>query len=299
MFHVKQSALQSAPEVGLDWLCMTLPQEDVHHTEWAASSYDWVAQGLVLGNEIKPWGASGYQGFSTKGRMTGAREDGTMTRGTGAQAPACWEALYRPYVQVTRIDFQVTVFVGNDHANALIRQHYENVDQAIYQKVISPRTCDFHENNGGGTTAYIGSRQSLFYGRIYNKWEESHDRRYYGCIRYEIEYKDWQARQVARQFYRTKREDRAALISNTVVRSFWDRAVKIPGIWADGARAILVAPTEPSDVQRKLKWLERQVAPTVATLIDRGLMFEVLEALGLPGEDPEGTSQGLTGPPEQ
>lgn len=109
----------------------------------------------------------------------------------------------------------------------------------------------------------LGSRQSVRYGRLYNKHVESHDPQYENCWRYELEHKGDAASALADSL--RSGVDQGATASRGVFDYFQGRGVVPP--WIPGECPPLPRLRHPhTDSEKQLLWLRTQVKPTVQRL---------------------------------
>jgi hypothetical protein len=133
------------------------------------------------------------------------------------------------------------------------------------------------QGNGDGDTLYIGSRKSAQYGRLYDKGREDHSDAYKNAWRWEVEYHDKHACQIAAQIQKAR--DPEATISSTV-RGWWrERGVDCP--WEPG----LAAPASVDSLRRTstdaatLAWFANQVAPAIKRVSGHIDWAEIVQAL--------------------
>jgi DNA relaxase NicK len=131
------------------------------------------------------------------------------------------------------------------------------------------------QNSDGGSTLYIGSRQSDLFARLYDKGVEQA-----ACVpgqwwRLELEIKHERALTVARVLQQSVAQTQQ--LTSMVARYFADRAgMRIPSY--DGAAVCNGGPHVTSSA-KQLQWLSRGVRPTVKRLLDRQEMARVVDAL--------------------
>lgn len=180
---------------------------------------------------------------------------------------------------VSRIDVQVTVW-GESDVGHIPKQVAAKSHAARFGAMGRPWKVRLEDGWGDGDTAYLGSRSSDVYCRCYDKGRESGEAYYKKAIRYEVEFKrQWAVR--CHSHLVGGNGGRFAAY-DTVARTYERRGVALPAIRPLGA------PMEPpredvaDEIERKLKWYQEQVAPSVARLLTMGVpRSRILESLGL------------------
>lgn len=228
---------------------------------------------------ILRWAWQGYIGWQIGGLYLGERLDGTILRVSSGLAGEYWARGYPTGHNVSRLDIAVDVWADIE-PDDLIARH--NVETLRARGAVSSRPWRVAcvKGYGDGDTLYIGARSSEVFGRIYNKERESStDEQYKGCTRYEVEFKAETARTVVDRCG-SRRYDKRSL-AEEVHSVFLRRGV---GFLSDvtQARAIdtIVRGPTTSD-ERKLVWLQHQVAPTVKHLTAVYGRDTIFAALGI------------------
>ena len=239
------------------------------------------------GWKVKKWGMKGYAGYRIAGMAWGMRHDGCIMMLSGQDAAVNWLPALALAENVTRVDLAATV---------ALEKPFINVAKMAYARAITdPERCQckrrkysYVENSAGGQTCYIGSRISDQFGRIYDKGLESEKD---ACAspgliwRYEVEFKSYRAKKLARQMEasaRAETETVAEAISHLVYT--WFRARGIPPIFNDTPADtdwIVELEARITDDEASLNWLTVQVRPSVERLLEHGREAETLEALGI------------------
>jgi DNA relaxase NicK len=140
----------------------------------------------------------------------------------------------------------------------------------------------------GGSTCYLGSRQSQFYGRLYDKGAQEGMEP--GWLwRYEVECKKPAAESVVNRLLET--EAVSDWVSSYVAQFFDLRGVS--PLWhASNIEHAIEIEAKVTSNEQSLQWLRTQVRPTVGRLCVAGLEAEVREALGLPAQQLDFASLG-------
>lgn len=140
-----------------------------------------------------------------------------------------------------------------------------------------PQKCGLIEQNDGGETFTLGSRQSDVYLRVYDHGV-AHDCAPSGHRwRYEAELKGDRATKAVALLRGS--EQRQLAIAGLVRTLFTDRRIPMP-VDIEAIESAMPTPTRSARMKR-LEWMRSQVAPSVAKLIEEGQLEAVLEALGL------------------
>lgn len=222
------------------------------------------------------WAAVGaFAGTDTAGGMLvqipGQPADRAVTSGAWPGKPS-------------RLDLQVTSFVG-DRTNELIEQEYERMlsvyrDRPGGRFASAPRLV-----KAEGFTAYSGARSrcgSML--RIYNCGHKHGEARpeLIGTVRYEVELTGRRAQSASVQMG-GQAWDQEAIAG--AVRSEAERRGALMPCQGTGDQALrLSAPRMRPGERSTLKWMERQVAPAIAKLLESGVpRTTILAALGLSG----------------
>lgn len=232
------------------------------------------------GHDRRPFQWKGYLGEACAWATWGEREDGTMLRISGPWSSEYFDTVYPMADNVSRIDLAVTARAVGDDGD-LAGQAFRSASAAASLRG-KPLKVSYVCSNSGGSTVYLGSRLSDLFGRLYNKSAESGLAEYSECWRWEIEVKGKSAKHYADNI--ASATNRPGLILASVGNYFARRGVE-PRFDAGNWRAIRPLPLEKSDDQRRLKWLQAQVAPVVHKMSGRVDRTTLLSTLGFIGEN--------------
>lgn len=270
-------------ETGIDWLTATIERNS---SEWGyvtGKAERELLQHKSEGNVLKEGTMYGYSGFRSGANFMGHKDDRTLIQFTSGRAALAFERTYSEALHYSRLDIQATVRYDASYQD-IANYAYTHAEAA--NGALPPtrrRKLQIIENNDGGSTCYIGSRNSEQFARIYNKDAESGLEHYKDCWRYEIVLRNELATKAAKSFFWLDERREVAMqqfIHDWLSLRGVTNAYPAPG-------EVVVMPTvqiSKSDNQRKLEWLASQVAPTVRHLLTCGLGDRMLLALGLPGE---------------
>ncbi len=272
---MSESNLTWVVDAGVDYLTATTRLR--RSGRRALSKAEFIALGeRKKGNAIAPWSMSGFSGFRCGSIQYGYRGEECIVRLSGALAAAHWRSVADAADNISRVDLQVTLREESS-ARTRILSHYKAARRQRARSKGGPCVSLF-SGDEGGSTLYLGKRTSERYGRVYDKFAESKDERYLGCVRYEVEFKNDPAFILVQRMKGILNE--SSLVQATVRQYFLDRGVVCR--WRSNDSGLLIVPTaESPDADRQLAWLRSQVRPTVQSLIECGRVQDVVNALGL------------------
>jgi DNA relaxase NicK len=271
-------------EAAIDWLTTTWKREGQFSSEHVEACLKVEQVMLAQGNtqEMTVW--QGYAGRKTGTFFVGEREDGFICKVSGSAAHHAFTAIYRPDMHVSRLDVQVTAWIGVNSQELGLNALQDARLAKLAGKVKNPVTITHYEDDSGGFTLYLGKRLSKAYARLYNKEAESGDMYYEGAWRYEVELHNQTASSTATELLFGLFPLEEAIVS-AVWQYFRSKGV-YPSFPNTSAGFEIVLPRrDETTIERSIRWLEGQVKPTVAKLIALGYTSSVLAALGLPGGD--------------
>lgn len=266
-------------ESRVDYLTATCLTDSLHEGQSfdraLEFAYDMVETEHRKGNDKKLWKSESFEGFRSGQICVGRNERGLLFRLSGALAAEHWRTVYRDASNVSRIDCAATVRLTDRWRDLSQVHHLEALD---YQREHSPKLRVTRIDGGKhGNTLNVGSRSSNAYARIYDKSAESGLEQYEDCWRYELEAKKAYALQVA---MRLGSEERDGLGPAAIAFGWLHRhGVRPPSIGR--LYGITMPVTAESDDSRRLNWLMSTIKPGVQSLIARGKLTEVLNALGM------------------
>lgn len=265
-------------EIGFDWLAFTYV--DKAHPEATLSSWDGIQAEIATDYDRtatpEAWASNGYRGLKIGKISIGSRHDGAMLQCTShwATHPAL---LSLSYSNVPRCDVQCTIW-GLPFAALIPRMVANSSYKASLKCGRKPWSVTLYDTYSRGDTAYLGSRKSERFIRIYDKYAETKDAYYEGSVRVELQTKNKDAAALYRHVgggseaaYRASAAISDALLSKGI----------------DFRKYLLVQDALPpprirqeeSTTDAKLLWLERQVAPTVRKLRAAGVSYEMLHRI--------------------
>lgn len=268
---------------GIDWISCSLVEDAKGIGHWAAECLDIIGAIGDEGHAVQPFGLNGYRGVKAGGSFYGKREDGRYMQLSGAHAQQFYRRIMRPDLHVSRLDLAVTVKfksmpgqLGEDAYNAAVEAVRSSQSSNRHRKVWYMAGAD------GGYTLYIGSPNSDQRARIYNKEVQSEEASFSRCWRYEVVLRNDLASKQFESLCAVHEVYTPIVVSSCVWSWLLVRGLDVP--WA-GDTNDTILPVEkkpPSDAQKKLQWLTKQVKPAVKWLIEHGYADMVYNALGLP-----------------
>jgi len=214
-----------------------------------------------LGYREMTGGAFGFLGKKCRHAMYGDKAEWGMVQVSGYEAKSSLR-LADEGTQATRIDLQLTYWVGESEVENVLRDAY---NRACAAPPTNHRPCKVNmiESRHRAQTVYIGSRASDIFFRIYDKFEESGKEEYRGCVRFELELKGRLAKALWQRWV-----DGAGTLYQAlemVVQMLKERGVAVPSEDID-AHDILMLKRPKTSEEATLAWLKFQVAPTVKKL---------------------------------
>lgn len=266
----RSKQVPTSVKAGIDYLTITT-KSGRETAKMLAEVAQIIGPKVTLGLKLREWQFMGYRGKSIAGVRYGLRNDEGIVILSGPQAGELWLNLAPTRTKCTRIDLAVTVELATPNEYVAARA-YSNVREAGQVK------ASHIVNSYKGTTTYVGSRTSRFFGRLYDKGAEQG--KHSGLLwRYEVECKKPASEAVVSSLLDQK--EPAMWISSYVWDWFNTRGIKPIYDTKITHNAIEIAASVQS-VDKTLEWLTTQVKPAIGRLIIGGFEDEVREALQLP-----------------
>lgn len=271
-------------EVGCDYITATTTTPSFK-TGLGAFGAALLREENARGHKRRDSKAGGYQTMHAGGISVGVRYDGTILRASGEAARENWNQIVDLSQNVTRFDVQVTGEFKESPAVTMAHVWRQNRGWTSGLG----RKSKVKERSGptGIESMECGSRQSELFARVYDKFVESELPWYQNCLRWELELKADLAYQYS-QALTLKPNPEQEMFS--YILEWANRRLNVCMTASDCARLLQPScelrrsPRLVPDCYRTLKYLESQVAPTIARMIAAGYRRETLEALGLLGQ---------------
>ena len=234
---------------------------------------EYLAEDLA-GKRIHNRWLLGYFGRVLEHAFLGKNESGCMVQLSGGYAWQNWYEAGNYSERCTRMDLQVTWPV-EEPPGEYIREMYQ---LAVLHKTSNGRKPEpqITDTPRGAKMLTIGSRQSEVYGRMYDKGRESGEPSYASCVRWEIEVKGEQAKDLNAHMREHKDEP---FTTRAIVHQFWEaRGMKPFWDTYEGVEGTPPKKRTKTD-ETKLTWLATQVNSVVCALVERGKREQVVRAI--------------------
>jgi hypothetical protein len=263
---------------GIDWVSCTLDNREVDYHVWRGDVIYALEQVAKQGYEVQKRRLLGYEGLSAGNCFVGENDRGTYCQFTGEKADWAYDYTIHPKTHYSRIDVQTTV---------KYREYQANIGKAAYRDSIRgnellpagrKRKIWIIVGSDGGDTCYIGSASSEQRCRIYNKERQSEDISYTRAWRYEVVFKNDLACSFARNLS-GRADSQSQYCLETCHNWLLARGVRLQGVLLQSTIALPLQRSLPTDVERKLEWLETQVKPTIKYLCELGFRDTLLASL--------------------
>lgn len=263
---------------GIDWLTVTTTND--------ATGLVWYDVFSRYAERTKDWRNKWYEGKQAeKYRWGYSSKQGYIFVCTGRVVPEIFALVVPAAKNVTRVDFQVTVELPKA-IRGLAENYYASMCDCKKRKYA------LIKNSKGGSTLYVGSRQSEQFGRVYDKGVESGEFKPGLLWRYEVELKGHRGDAIARRllaYHPAGNTERIGEMNRSVRSAIvpavydWFEERGVPPLFdksGDNELVVEIGRTVTTD-DRKLEWLTSQVKPTVQDFVARGLEDKLEEALGI------------------
>lgn len=258
-----------------DWITCTGRTEGAAY-ELAVLGTDQTDAEERAGNKLEPWRFQNYRGFQAGNWRWGWGKDGSIVVVSGIQAEIAASRLAHLADHWSRIDYCVTV-LDVDERISPDEDYWQEADRIEKAGSTAPSLARIQERKRGATLSY-GDRASAYFARVYNKHAESPSEYPRGCWRWELELK----RHASEQHQRRWRDKPMAGqdVLNLISTEFERNKLSVP--WTRNANFL----REPvvshhTDADRILRWLERQVKPSVQFAAQARGREKVMEVLDL------------------
>jgi hypothetical protein len=263
---------------GVDWISGTLGRDELDDQTWLHDCIHALSDVQLLGNTYKRRSMLGFDGWESGGCFVGSNEERHYAQFAGKYANDAYHMLEHPKVHISRIDLQITV----QYDVELIKEGRYQYARAIHHNKGLPehrrRKIHLYAGSDGSDTIYVGSPSSDTRGRLYNKAKQSNEQAYERSWRYEIVYRNDYASSMFRRLFDTSTEA-TAIILQEVLTWYSSRGIVVLDVLSDGHTATQLPAKPASDVERKLRWVRKQVIPTIRKLAELGYAEELMEAI--------------------
>lgn len=267
----QQGGVQRSPtsdciikSAGIDWLTLTSVSRETKCR--MRGVFETIAQGdSALGYKTLDAGGHGYVGKRTRHATLQHNGERDLLSVSGERARNTI-MLCKEGDSASRIDIQLTFKLEGETADAYLRRAENQAEHAPAIRGVRPKV-DHYASNGKYQTVYIGSPKSDVRIRIYDKFAESGEERYLGCVRYEVQYRNKPSK--ALWAYLARSGTGTMYLLQHLLNLLNRRGISTDHIMLE--RQDIVRPiAEPLKEERTLGWWATQVAPSVALYSARG-----------------------------
>lgn len=267
---------------GLDWYTATTISERVGYAWYEV--FNKYREKQISGGRgwLEEWKNLGYTGLECEGLSWGySPRHGYIMIARSVVAENTWRKVLPIARNITRLDLAVTC--------KLPKPVPDLVDKTFaVTRLIKQRRYDMRQNSRGGSTLYVGSRQTDQFGRLYDKGVESKSYNPGVLWRYEVELKKPRSLVMAKRIYEQFQKGISTELS--IIGYVWDwfdgREVR-PLFRRSGCNMVVEVEKRITSADKKIAWLRSQVGPTVQKLIALGHHKQIVDALGLDAEQLE------------
>lgn len=266
--------------ISIDWVTAT-SNRDEHGTVWWEHYVNYRRRAMEEGDEERSYNNGFYAGVRI-GHMQWGYSDhlGYILICSSEEAERQWSIMMPAKHRITRLD--LCVDLEYPEPIMLARINHRKRESLPSTKI---PVYSLWENSRGGSTFYVGSRQSQQFGRLYDKGIES-GRRDQGLMwRAEVEIKKPLSGKIAQELADMPTLKRKEAILQFVLGWFNKRFVELGVKSEESIPMVLATSKRITTNEKRLTWLRSQVAPTIHRLMDAGMGTEALGALGISYED--------------
>lgn len=264
-------------DTGVDWITCTVLRE-MEDTRLRTRAFDLLETEESAGNICTAWKHRGYKGYQAGGVRVGVRHDSWIVQLSAEVARDHWREVWNFSTNVTRLDTQITVEFDEPQPHIIKLLHSDALSHRNTAGRPSNRTLI--TSTLTGDTMMIGQRVSDVYLRAYDKGMEQRTHPPGTRLRYEVETKGKRARQLATRL--DEHTTAQSIAANYTATAFRSQSVRVPGNFCEQRLDASSLPA--SDSSRKLLWVRKSVAPTIAFLLKHVERDKILDALGLRSE---------------
>lgn len=271
---------QEVYNAGCDWLTMTYKPQEYEAFQQALKGAN-----IIMGMEVqggateKQCRLRDYEGVRAGAVFAGGREDGYIIEASSDKADYLAQFVIQNGCEgrASRLDLQATIRLDRDRrgiARDTLARIFKQEQEGAWP---SQMGFSFFAGGDRGDSLYVGSRSSEVYRRLYDKSRESGLEAGLWLWRWEVEFKGKRARQAMVTLYTY--HNNAACAQN-LVGTDW-RKLGLPESWMFHVKHDELAPLpQKTDDEKRLKWLEKLVRPSVNRLRRNGRGDDALDALG-------------------
>ncbi len=263
-------------ESRLDWITCTA-KRDGSAVELMNYADRHIRQSANSGNKVEAYKNHGYEGWRSGNWAWGWGKHGALVVASQDDAQASAPVLAQLADHWSRCDYCVTVRDVEARIDPT-EDYYQSWRQFAANKQGLPKPTRI-QTLGGGATITVGERSGAYYTRVYDKAVESEGEYPDGCWRWELELKRHASEGQQRRWRDSTPPSSYAL--NLISTELGRYNLTVP--WERSSVVKRDPEMRPQpDVERTLRWLAKQVRPSVERCIEAAGLDSVLEALNLP-----------------
>ena len=250
---------------GIDWLTLTSVSRETKANMRREFERN-VAADLQRGYKIVPGGAHGYYGKRSSHALFASNGDRAMLTLSSDAAKRC-ALLAREGDNCTRLDVQLTIRIGEENVSSFLAKQEKRA--CSHRQIRGHKAMvEGKRRNLKMYQVSIGSRTSDVFIRCYDKFLESGEERFRGCVRLEAEYKG--KRSQALWACLARFEFHGMSLLQLLLQDLSDRGIDTSMVDLDRQDIVLPKP-KPIKENVTWGWWASQVAPSVAkSVAERG-----------------------------
>ena len=262
----------------VDWITATTVDQK--------SGYNWLEMFNKHRNEadVRTVRMHGFVGLASGGLIWATREkDRRYMMIASGLAAEKWLEIGRYASKITRLDLAVDCWLTDPKPDLIRSQARVFLSPAWDVDRIKRRVI---RSTGGGSTLYLGSRNSQIFCRLYDKGIESKTCKPGKWLRYEVEMKHPLSEKIYTELAEINGTGSMNAVHGRITHYTWDAFHHryVPPLFTpsgEGPSHLRSLARIKTSTERKIAWLRSQVRPTVAYLFEIGLGEEVIDAIGL------------------
>src|SRR5690349_18022953 len=181
---------------GIDWITCTATNSGSGGELWALGDH-LLRQDDAVNDAPVPWQMKGYRGWHTTHTRLGARPGSILLSLSGQKSFNNWRDTIAAAENCSRLDCAVDVSCDSP-IPTIARDVYREMGHRPLRSG-RPSSSRLILGSDGGSTVYIGSRSSEYFGRVYDKGVEQKTHPPGQWWRWELEIKGESAMRVANQ----------------------------------------------------------------------------------------------------
>lgn len=261
---------------GVDWITATCTGRGKLEI-WPDADYIKGAERWTNEIEVEPFVMQGYKGWKMPLISYGERDDGSLRQATGGAALPYVEFAVKHTIPIrpSRLDLCIDLTIRGDpteFVNAFATADARRIGSG------TPPKKSLINTYGNGNTLYLGAPSSSTRLRVYDKWRErkrSDD--WYNVVRIELQTRKDVAAHVYNRMLDSQDVRGTALNYCCAQIERWGYSEF--GALAGATEAPYRVEVDPTNVHRRLRWLEEQVRPALRQLEKAGYGEQAFDIL--------------------